>query len=1062
MILFTKRLYLLIFVSLFSFTSSLSAHGDDGGFPVICPQDVTVDCLSYTWDPADYGSPIPLNNGYTPTIVGPQISSTLNACGIGVIAKTWDIYTYHDHYTCTQKIHVVRSHGYSNTQPNITWPPNYTVNGCDADVSPENLPAPYNRPWVSNGTAPCGSMYAWTYKDWVFTPTTGGCKKILRDWTVIDWCTYETNNPHTGGIWTYRQEIVVMDNVLPTIACNYSVVASISGNSCEKGYVKIPVPSAFDNCGEVSVYHNSKYATASGSDASGYYPIGTTWVVFSAKDKCGNIQTCTTQVVVKDLIKPKVYCVAKLITTLMPDPHGNHMIQLVDNALDRGSEDNCTPRHQLTFRMEPNTFTCNNLGLNTVRMYVTDLSGNTDYCVSTIDVQSNMAVCPPDTIKPTIICPPYNTLSGFLHPDSCDRQFFKILDVTASDNRSNGLVVTHNSPYGIGSTTNATGVYPVGGTNVTFTATDAAGNASHCVIRVLIADTIKPLAKCKNATIYIGQTVGGIQAILTKDHINNGSSDNCLATLTYTLSKSNFSCNELGGHTVRMSINDLSNNADYCDATVSVVDTSNLCTASAPLITCPKDTMVLVPRDSCLGLFVQIPNATVLPDVGPVTITHSSIFAVQNGGNASGHYPIGLNNIIFTGVDTLGKSYTCKTQVTLLETTAPTANCKNGVILNLVQDSIQGGKIDLDPRLLNGFSSDNCTSSNNLTFIAHPASFNCNNLGINDVTLTVIDQSGNTDYCLTNVTITDSLEYCHLARMLSSGAMCPGNITINLPTGQCDGIELNLPNAFPRDFSQFEITHNMGRGSNVNAYFATGTTQVIYNINAMGSIYHCYQNIIVRENQAPIVNCRNGVTIPLVINTAITEMNIDPLLLNKNSTDNCTPPNSLQFWTEPATVNCAMLGSRPIKLFAKDLSGNSDYCTTKVLITDPEGICPGTRIVAENEVETFEKLAFETDQSTINPIEFKIKSKASSEYFSVYPNPFSEFINVNIKSEKENHGELRITDLTGKIIFKQRINIQKGTQSFILSKDKFRSAGMYFISLSADETIFQSKVLLME
>ena len=82
--------------------------------------------------------------------------------------------------------------------------------------------------------------------------------------------------------------------------------------------------------------------------------------------------------------------------------------------------------------------------------------------------------------------------------------------------------------------------------------------------------------------------------------------------------------------------------------------------------------------------------------------------------------------------------------------------------------------------------------------------------------------------------------------------------------------------------------------------------------------------------------------------------------------------------------------------------------------------------------------------------------------FEINPNPFSEFINVNINSEKENLGELRITDLTGKIIFKQRINIQRGIQSVILTKDKFRSAGMYFISLSADETIFQSKVLLME
>ena len=72
MILFTKRLYLLIFVSLIGFSNNLFAHGDEGGFPVICPQDVTVDCLTYTWDPAD----IPI---LSQTLLGRQIIQSMAA-----------------------------------------------------------------------------------------------------------------------------------------------------------------------------------------------------------------------------------------------------------------------------------------------------------------------------------------------------------------------------------------------------------------------------------------------------------------------------------------------------------------------------------------------------------------------------------------------------------------------------------------------------------------------------------------------------------------------------------------------------------------------------------------------------------------------------------------------------------------------------------------------------------------------------------------------------------------------------------------------------------------------
>ena len=52
-----------------------------------------------------------------------------------------------------------------------------------------------------------------TYEDQVFYISGGACIKILREWTVIDWCQYEAGG--TVGIWTYLQEIKLKNNIAP-------------------------------------------------------------------------------------------------------------------------------------------------------------------------------------------------------------------------------------------------------------------------------------------------------------------------------------------------------------------------------------------------------------------------------------------------------------------------------------------------------------------------------------------------------------------------------------------------------------------------------------------------------------------------------------------------------------------------------------------------------------------------------------------------------------------------------------------------------------------------------
>jgi len=418
--LFTFLSYGAIASGSVNFTDSgLGETTDEPSTPLVfCPHDVYVSCLHYNGNPSSYGQPTVSGAGAHVTITEHPPQHFTNSCGIGYIIRTWTIHMPYGTFHCSQRITITGS-GSNFGAYHIQWPHNYTVHGCHADLHPDNLPHPYSRPtWTAS---PC-SMIGVSYKDEVFNfnyPSYGGsgtgCKKILRTWKIIDWCTYNT---YTGaGLWTHVQVIKIEDNHPPVFThCPPDFTVGTYDNNCNGAYVNFPRPFATDNCTQnVTIRNNSPFTYNYGSDASGFYPLGITTVRFIADDGCQNFDTCFVRVHVRDLKKPTPFCHVGVSTTLMP-MNGDGFVQVNPRVFDAGSIDNCTPKHLLQFSLVPNSFTCADLGTQSVRLFVTDQSGNSDFCNTFIRIEDNMGVCPPDT-SGGIISGLVEFMNGVLMPE---------------------------------------------------------------------------------------------------------------------------------------------------------------------------------------------------------------------------------------------------------------------------------------------------------------------------------------------------------------------------------------------------------------------------------------------------------------------------------------------------------------------------------------------------------------------------------------------------------------------------------------------------------------------
>ncbi|WP_190246228.1 LamG-like jellyroll fold domain-containing protein [Gelidibacter gilvus] len=227
-----------------------------------------------------------------------------------------------------------------------------------------------------------------------------------------------------------------------------------------------------------------------------------------------------------------------------------------------------------------------------------------------------------------------------------------------------------------------------------------------------------PIAICQ--TFIIQLDIDG-RASLTPDQVNNSSTVDPGLTMTLSLDKTEFNCDDIGVvQTVKLTVTDSNGESETCDAIINVEDN-------------------MAPTASCVANFI-----IQLDDTGNAAISASDI---NNGstdacGIASTSIDvtnfdcsnIGPNPVTLTITDNSGNVSTCTTIVTVEDTIAPNVVTKD---ITIQLDAT--GTITIADDAVNNNSTDSCGG---LTFETNKTNFNCSDVGENIVELTVTDANG--------------------------------------------------------------------------------------------------------------------------------------------------------------------------------------------------------------------------------------------------------------------------------------------------------------------------------
>ncbi len=512
--------------------------------------------------------------------------------------------------------------------------------------------------------------------------------------------------------------------------------------------------------------------------------VGITQVTFTAIDDEGNTSTCMANVTVNDITQPTVLCQNYTVTL-----NGNGMAIVNPSDIDNGSADACGIG---SMTLSQTTFTCDDLGINSVILTVTDLSGNQNSCTALVTVVNTQQL---------VQCQNH---TAFL--DTNGNAFITVADINDGSYNLCGIASMTLSQT-------AFTCADVGSNNVILTVTDVGGNDSTCAAIVNVVNSSPPIAQCQDYTAYLDSS--GSASISVAD-IDNGSSSEC-GIASMTLSQTMFGCDDIGNNTVVLTVTDVTGNQSTCSAIVNVIGNSAL-TAQCQDITaylgntgnaiisasdiddgssseCGNITMMTLSQSffTCNNLGDNTVILTVSDAFGN-TSTCSSIVTIENpqqttacqnhtafldaNGNASinvsdinnGSYnlcgissmtlsqsnftcnDIGSNNVILTITDTDGNESTCNSVVNVLNDTPPVANCND---LTLFLGS--SGNTVVSALQVNNNSTDNCGISG---MLLSQTTFTCADVGTQNVILTVTNTSGISSSCNSTITIVDNMSAC--------------------------------------------------------------------------------------------------------------------------------------------------------------------------------------------------------------------------------------------------------------------------------------------------------------
>ncbi|HZV72070.1 MAG TPA: HYR domain-containing protein [Saprospiraceae bacterium] len=414
---------------------------------IFCPSDITISCdypvnvddldefgsivvgSSHTspfciYDPtnddANISGFVCGQGGYVIDNCGVEVEETdfpfLNQCGVGYIVRRFTASDANGAVTCDQIITV------ENFDPittlSIIWPLDYHGVECSEGTDPDDLPPPYDRPIINEDHC---DLVGINYEDQVFEISAGACYKILRTWSIIEWCLYgelgrlalDTN------YWTHVQIIKVVNSFGPEFQTTQPTIDQCNDFDCDGLFIEL-IQTADDDCtadnfleacwavdlnnnGTIDIGPFCSFGNT--INASQTFPLGFHRVIYSFEDRCGNRTVREQLLNLRSCKAPTPVCINGLSTDLMPvdtdgDGHAdNGMIVIWASDFDASSYHPCGFPFVLSLAPDISvtslTFTCADVGAPVpVNLYVTDAQGNQAYCSTYIIIQDNLGSCP--------------------------------------------------------------------------------------------------------------------------------------------------------------------------------------------------------------------------------------------------------------------------------------------------------------------------------------------------------------------------------------------------------------------------------------------------------------------------------------------------------------------------------------------------------------------------------------------------------------------------------------------------------------------------------------------
>lgn len=394
---------------------------------------------------------------------------------------------------------------------------------------------------------------------------------------------------------------------------------------------------------------------------------------------------------------------------------------------------------------------------------------------------------------------------------------------------------------------------------------------------------------------------------------------------------------------------------------------------------------------------------------------------------------VGTTTVTYTATFTGGIVKTCSFTVLVIETVPPNIYCPLDKHVNTDPGKCyKTGPVSLGTPT----TSDNCgiaSVTNNA-----PAVYN---IGVNYVTWTVTDKSGNSRSCVQRVTVNDA-EVPTIT--------CPANVIAN--TGPvCASTPVTVPAPVFNDNCGVEkltwtMTGVTSGGSPLTGInfvptmnYATGVSTITYTVtDATGNAKMCSFTVTVKDVTPPTLVCTPAQTFCKVPNNTYTV----PALIQS---DNCVIVSTTYKITGATSrtgtgTNASGIfnqGVSTITWTVKDVNGNTSTCTTTVTVvatTNP--ICAAPPVTAP--VAAAKTAAAEVSRLSI----------------TAWPNPSSSYFNLKVNSQAKETLEIRMIDMAGKLI-----EVQRGAPGDTYQFGTSAIPGVYVIEVNQAGKTLRAKVI---